>query len=64
LALDEPKENDEVFEKEGITFLVEKSLKKYLKKVTVDYNEGGFRPGFSITPVWSEQDLFTGTCSI
>jgi len=65
LALDEPKETDEVFEIQDISFLIEKNLKKYLKGLKIDYNDGGFRPGFSITPNWSaEQDLFASTCSI
>ena len=64
LALDEPKETDEVYEIKEVTFLIDKAIKKYLKGIKVDYNEEGFRPGFSITPIWSEQDLFTGTCSI
>jgi len=64
LALDEPKETDEVFEINDVTFLVDKALKKYVKAIKVDYNDAGWRPGFSITPIWSEQDLFSGTCSI
>jgi len=64
LALDEPKETDEIFEIQDIKFLVDKMLKKYVNGIKIDYNDGGFRPGFSITPIWSERDLFSGTCSI
>jgi Fe-S cluster assembly iron-binding protein IscA len=64
LALDEPKETDEVFKIQDLTFLVDKMLKKYVKEIKVDYSDGGFRPGFSITPVWAEHNLFSGTCSI
>jgi Fe-S cluster assembly iron-binding protein IscA len=64
LALDEPKDNDEVFDINGLTFLMEKSLRKYLNGIEIDFNDSGFRPGFSITPQWAEQKLATGTCSI
>ena len=64
LALDEPKEADEVFKIQDMTFLIDKTVKKYVEKIKVDYNEGGFRPGFSITPIWTEKNLFSGTCSI
>jgi len=37
MALDEPKENDDVFENNGFTFLIEKKLMKEAQLITVDY---------------------------
>ena len=37
MALDEPNENDEVFEKGGFTFLVEKKLLQDAQPIKVDY---------------------------
>ncbi|HOJ13950.1 MAG TPA: hypothetical protein PLS81_06900 [Deltaproteobacteria bacterium] len=37
LALDESKDGDEIFEKGGFTFVIEKKLLEEVKPVTVDY---------------------------
>jgi Fe-S cluster assembly iron-binding protein IscA len=37
MALDEPNENDEVFEKDGFTFLIEKKLLQDAQPIRVDY---------------------------
>jgi iron-sulfur cluster assembly protein len=37
MALDEPKDNDEVFENNGFTFLIEKKLLQEAGTITVDY---------------------------
>jgi iron-sulfur cluster assembly protein len=37
MALDEPNENDEVFENNGFTFLIEKKLLQDAQPITVDY---------------------------
>jgi len=49
LALDEPKENDEVFENDSIKFLVEGSLMTTCGGITVDFMDAGPRSGFGIT---------------
>lgn len=48
MALDEPKENDEVMDNNGITYLVEKSLFEQVKPITVDFVESAMGAGFSI----------------
>lgn len=37
MALDESNENDEVFEKGGFTYVIEKKLYNDLKPITIDY---------------------------
>jgi Fe-S cluster assembly iron-binding protein IscA len=48
LALDEPKRTDEVFDRDGVTFLVDKQLYEKNKPITVDYVEIPGRRGFMI----------------
>ncbi len=49
LALDEEKPMDEVFEREGLTFLVEKDLLEQCGNIAVDYHDAGSRSGFSLS---------------
>jgi len=48
MALDEPKENDEVMDNNGITYLVEKSLFAEVKPIVVDFAESASGSGFAI----------------
>lgn len=50
MALDEPKEDDEVLEKDGVTVVAEKSLIRDMGGIEVGYNEVGYRRGFIISP--------------
>jgi len=43
LALDEPKDNDDVFKVDGYTFLVEKELMAQAKSMTIDLTYMGFQ---------------------
>ena len=49
LALDEQKDKDEVFEKNDLTFLIEKGLLDLCGSVNVEYVDAGPRSGFSIS---------------
>lgn len=60
LALDEPKETDEIFERDSITFVVDKGLLADAQPIKVDYITVGTRSGFSIT---SGLKSDCGTCS-
>jgi len=60
LALDEPNENDKVFEENGLKFLVEATLLERCGAVKVDFVESGYRSGFSIS---SANSLGGGSCS-
>ena len=55
MALDEPKENDESFDIDGYTFLVEKDLMVKAQPITVDLTYMGFQ-------VNSNLDLGGGGC--
>lgn len=59
MALDEPKETDDVFEVKGYKFLVEKSLMKTVAPVTVDL-ENGF---FSVQSSLKANKSACGSCS-
>ncbi|MBW1669270.1 MAG: Fe-S cluster assembly protein HesB [Deltaproteobacteria bacterium] len=49
MALDEPKEDDEVMNEDGITYLVNKELFEMVKPVRVDFVESVYGSGFSIS---------------
>ena len=49
LALDEPKENDEMIKENGITYLINKELFDEAKPINVDFVESAFGSGFSIS---------------
>lgn len=49
LALDEKKSEDESFEQDNLTFLVDKTLIQQCGNITVDYHDAGSRSGFSIS---------------
>jgi Fe-S cluster assembly iron-binding protein IscA len=56
MALDEPKENDEIIKDNGITYLMEKSLYEKVKPINIDFVESAMDSGFSITSA-----MFRGT---
>ena len=49
MVLDEPKEEDKVFEYESLKMVVANELLGELGTVTVDYSDSAWRSGFSIT---------------
>ena len=49
LALDESKETDNVFEINGLTYVVDKSLEEQAKEIKVDYVDQWGRSGFMVT---------------
>ena len=49
LALDEPSEDDQVFNQEGITYIIGKELFEQVKPIKVDYVDTPMGNGFSIT---------------
>lgn len=61
LVLDEPKENDDKYEIDGLTYLIDKDLAATSGKVTVDFVDNGWQQGFSVN---SEHALASGeSCS-
>jgi iron-sulfur cluster assembly protein len=66
MALDEPKENDEVFNENGLTFLINKELLDSVKPISVEFVETSRGSGFSVTSALSNKgkdDNCCGTCS-
>ncbi len=49
MALDEPKEDDEVFKEDGLTYIINKQLFARVKPVRIEYMESAQRPGFLVT---------------
>jgi Fe-S cluster assembly iron-binding protein IscA len=62
MALDEPKEDDEVVKENGITYLVNKLLFEQIKPINVDFIESAMGSGFSITSSLSSAGA-CGSCS-
>lgn len=42
MALDEPKENDEVFDIDGLRYVVDKGLLERVRPITVNFSAMGF----------------------
>ena len=62
MALDEPKDNDEIFKDNGISYLIEKDLYEKVKPINVDFIESAMGSGFSITSAMSRENS-CGSCS-
>ncbi len=48
MVLDEPRQNDEIFEDSGLTYIIEKGLFERAKPIKVDYIVSPFGSGFQI----------------
>lgn len=48
MVLDEPREEDQIFNLKGITYLVEKELYERAKPIMIDYVVSPFGSGFQI----------------
>jgi HesB-like selenoprotein len=55
LALDEKKENDELFTEKGVSFVIARTLLDQVKPVTIDYVESALGSGYVL-----KSDLFKG----
>jgi iron-sulfur cluster assembly protein len=49
LVLDEPKDSDDSFEFEGLTYLIDKDLVEQSGGVKVDYVDNGWQQGFVLS---------------
>jgi Fe-S cluster assembly iron-binding protein IscA len=63
MALDEPKEIDEVFNESGLTFLINKELLDSAKPINVEFVETPRGSGFSVTSGLTNKDSGCGSCS-
>lgn len=63
MALDEPKEDDEVFQNNGMTYLVNKELFEQSKPINVDFVESEHGSGFSISSKMKAEAGCSSSCS-
>jgi len=63
MALDESRENDEVFDDKGITYVVEKALYENIKPIRVDYINTPMGSGFNISSSMQTGSSCGGSCS-
>jgi len=63
MALDEPKETDEVVQDNGLTFLIDKSLYEEVQPITVDFITGAMGSGFKLTSSLASAGGGCGSCS-
>jgi len=63
MALDESKEDDEVFKENGITFMINKDLLELAKPITVDYVITRMGNGFKLTSGLDAGSSCGGSCS-
>lgn len=62
MALDGPKEGDEIIKEEGVTFLINKELLDEVSPVGIDFVESAAGGGFKITSKLTEKNN-CGSCS-
>ena len=43
MALDEPKENDAIYEKDGFKYVIDKNTNKHYQPIRVDFSYMGFQ---------------------
>ena len=48
MVLDELREHDEIFDDNGITYVIDRGLFDQVKPIKVDFVDSPFGPGFSI----------------
>ena len=63
MALDEPKDDDEIVKDNGITYLVNKELYDKAKPINVDFAESAKGSGFTITSGLTAEGGGCGSCS-
>ncbi len=65
MVLDEPKDEDDKYEVDGLTYLIDKNLSKMSGKVTVDFVDNGWQQGFTVNsefPVGGGASCSTDGC--
>jgi iron-sulfur cluster assembly protein len=63
MALDESKANDETFEDQGVTYLVEKGLFEQAKPIAIDFITTERGSGFKLTSNLSQESACGTSCS-
>ena len=62
MALDESQEGDEVFNQNGLTFMIEKALYEQVKPIKVDFVETPRGSGYAISSNLKPADCGGGCC--
>jgi iron-sulfur cluster assembly protein len=62
MSLDELQEGDEVFEKDGVTFIIEKDLFESATPITVDFITTPNGSGFKLTSALDAEKSCGGSC--
>ena len=62
MTLDESKESDKVFDRDGVSFVVDKELLQETQPITVDYVTTPSGDGFTITSGLTQPDGCGGGC--
>ncbi len=63
MALDEPQENDEIFDDNGITYIINRQLFEQTKPIHVDFITTHMGSEFSISSNMSRNSLCASGCS-
>ncbi len=63
MALDEPKEDDKVFDDDGITYVINSELFERAKPIQVDFVTSFTGAGFSISSGLAANSSSAGSCS-
>ncbi len=62
MTLDESKESDKVFNRDGVSFVVDKELLEEAQPITVDYVTTPAGEGFTITSGFTQSEGCGGGC--
>jgi Fe-S cluster assembly iron-binding protein IscA len=63
MALDEPKQDDQVFEDNGLKFVINQTLYDEIQPITVDFIETPHGSGFKLSSNFVPAGGSCGTCS-
>lgn len=63
MALDESRENDEIFDDRGLTYIIDKELYERVRPIKVDYVNTPMGSGFNIASNMKAQSSCSTSCS-
>ena len=63
MALDEPRDNDQVFDDRGLSYVIEKDLYNQMKPIKVDFVNSPMGSGFNIVSNMATGASCGGSCS-
>ncbi len=60
MALDEPKEDDQIFQESGVTYLINKQLFEQVKPVKIEYVETARGAGYRVSASLGKKNTCCG----